>query len=142
MGWTPGAVGDCYRIVPPSNPDGAEREEARALCAAAGEAVGGTARLASPENTPDIAQLETMGGGAFDIWTSGIYDKDQPYEFVWQDSPDAFSFAPGLDPWGPNQPDGMPGESCVMIEGGKLHTYECDDVDWTQPFAAGCELVP
>jgi len=141
VGWTLGALQDCYRVVPPGSQDGVDRDEAKSLCEAAAQAVGESGRLASPNNTPDIATLETLGGAQFDIWTSGRYDSGQPNQFVWEGSPDTFNFQGGQAPWAGNQPDNMPGESCVIITDGALHTYECWDVDFSQPFAAGCEIA-
>lgn len=141
-GWTLGALGDCYRVVPPGDPNGVDRDEALSLCEGAAAEVGAAGRLASPNNTPDIAMLETLGGAPFDIWTSGTYADGQPNDFVWEGSPDAFTFQGGQSPWAGNQPDNMPGESCVIITDGALHTYECWDNDFSQPFAAGCEIIP
>ncbi len=141
LDWTLGFE-SCYRVIPPDDPDGATRDEAIGLCVAAGNAVGGTARLATPNVTPDIALLESLGGASFDVWTGAKYDNNAQNKFVWEGSGEAFVFMPNQAPWGPNQPDNMPGESCVIVVGGELHTYECYDFDFSQPFAAGCELVP
>jgi hypothetical protein len=140
-GWTPGAEGDCYRVVPPGDPAGCDKDDAVTLCADAGAAVGQSARLATPDTTPDIALLESLGGAAWDIWTGAVYDEAAPNQFVFEGSGEPFPFLEDLAPWANNQPDNMPGESCVIITDGQFHTYECWDEDFSQPFAAGCELI-
>lgn len=141
-GWTLGAEGDCYVIVPPEEATGAYRDDAAEQCAAAGAQVGGVGRLATPDVTPDIATLESLGGGPFDLWIGAIYNPGAQNQFVFEGSGEPFPWVGQQAPWGQNQPDQMPGESCVMISGGALHTYECDDDEFgDSPFAAACELA-
>lgn len=111
------------------------------MCANVGNSIGKVARLATPNVTPDIGTLEFLGGGTFDLWIGAVFDEGANNQFVFEGSGEPFPFVGQQDPWASEQPDGMPGESCVMIDGGKLHTYECDDDEFSQPFAAACELV-
>lgn len=140
-GWTPGTFGDCYTFVPPIDPGGAERPEAEDLCAEAGRLLGLTARLATPNEVPDIAVLESIGGAAHNIWTGARFDNDAPLEFVWEGSGEEFTYQHGLPPWAGGQPDGGVTQPCVFIADAELHTYPCADPDFGQPFGAGCELV-
>jgi hypothetical protein len=140
--WTPGIEGDCYVIMPPDEPSGAYRDDAAELCAFAGSQVGGVGRLATPNVTTDIGTLEALGGAPFDLWIGAIYNAGAQNQFVFEGSGEEFPWAGQQAPWADNQPDKMPDESCVIISGGKLHTYECDDDEFGEsPFAAACELA-
>jgi hypothetical protein len=137
-----GIEGDCYVIMPPQEPSGAYRDDAAELCDFAGSQVGAVGRLATPDVTTDIGILEALGGGPFDLWIGAIYNAGAPNEFVFEGSDELFPWPGQQAPWASSQPDKMPDESCVMISGGQLHTYECDDDEFgDSPFAAACELA-
>lgn len=141
-GWTLGDEGDCYVIVPPEVPTGAFRDDAAELCASAGSRVGAMGRLATPDVTADIEKLEAMGGQSFDLWIGAIYNSGAENQFVFEGSGESFPWPGQQAPWGDDQPDQMPVESCVIISGGMLHTYECNDDEFGEsPFAAACELA-
>ena len=141
-GWTLGDEGDCYVIMPPEQPSGAYRDDAAELCAFAGSQVGAVGRLATPDVPTDIDTLEALGGGPFDLWIGAIYNPGAQNQFTFEGSGEDFPWAGQEPPWGADQPDQMPGESCVIISGGMLHTYECDDDEFgDSPFAAACELA-
>ena len=88
-----------------------------------------------------MGTLEALGGATFDLWIGAIFDEGAMNEFVFEGAART-SLRRTAGPLGErSNPTECRVSLCGMINGGKLHTYECDDDEFSQPFAAACELV-